>query len=137
MCVIVAGALAALAIATPQASAQGGTWTTKAPIPTGRMGSPAGVIDGKAYVATGCCISFAPPYPNFTLLEIYDPDTDNWTTAAPAPVGLYGAASGAIGTRLYSAGGGNVPGNVATLQIYDAISNTWSFGASMPMASSG
>ncbi len=39
--------------ASSQAFAQGGTWETKAPMPTARWGAASGVINGKLYVAGG------------------------------------------------------------------------------------
>jgi N-acetylneuraminic acid mutarotase len=55
------------------------------------------------------------------------------------PLAVYGAATGVINGKLYVAGGqadainGN---NVATLQIYDPASNTWTTGAPLPQARS-
>lgn len=119
--------------------AQGGNWETKAPMPTARFGSAAGVIDGKLYVAAGCCLSNVFPYPRFTTLEVYDPDTDAWTAAAPIPTAVYGAAVGVIDGKLHVAGGqaSQIEGNnIATHQVYDPSTDTWSTKAPMPFASS-
>jgi len=53
------------------------------------------------------------------------------------PLAVYGAATGAINGKLYVAGGQADPlhgNNVATLQIYDPASDTWTTGASLPQA---
>src|SRR5687767_14582767 len=84
-------------------------WTSKAPIPTARYGSSVGTIDGKVYVATGCCSTFVYPYSRFTNLDVYDPITNSWSPLAPIPLGVYGAGSGVIDGKLYVAGGESSP----------------------------
>ena len=117
-------------------SAQSGTWQIKAPMPTARMGMPSAVIDGKVYVATGCCVDPVSQFPiRFTALEIYDSITNSWSTGRPIPLGIYGATSGAIGGKMYVAGGQAQSFSVATLQIYDPVTDSWSTGAPMPAAS--
>ncbi len=120
-----------------------GTWTNKTPMPTGLQGPSVGVIDGKLYVASGCCPEFSsPPFPRFNTLQVYDPAADSWTEKAPIPVALFAAPSGvtSIGEKLYVAGGqadqahGN---NISTLQIYDATTDAWTTGASLPAAGGG
>lgn len=132
----------ALFFAVQYSFPQGG-WTTLAPMPTAVQGPSIGIIDGKLYVASGCCLDFnAPPFPRFNTLEVYDPVANNWTTKAPIPIALYAAPSGitSIGEKLYVAGGaadqahGN---NISTLQIYDATADSWTTGASLPAAGNG
>jgi N-acetylneuraminic acid mutarotase len=52
------------------------TWTTKASIPTPRVGVTASVVEGKIYLIGG----------NSNITEVYDPATDKWTTKASIPV---------------------------------------------------
>jgi N-acetylneuraminic acid mutarotase len=110
---------------------------------TGVQGPSIGVIDGKLYVASGCCADFnSPPFPRFDILQVYDPTANSWTTRTHIPVALYAAPSGitSIGERLYVAGGaadqahGN---NISTLQIYDATADAWTTGMSLPAAGNG
>jgi N-acetylneuraminic acid mutarotase len=118
-------------------AAQGGTWTTRAPIPTGRQGPAFGVIAGQLYVASGCCATFSFPFTRYSTLEVYDPATGTWTTKAPIPLAVYGGASGVINGMLYLAGGAQAFGNVADLQIYDPITDRWSSARPLPSAGSG
>src|SRR6188474_1252371 len=61
-----------------------GTWQARPPMPTARLGPSTGVIDGKIYVASGCCVDPLSQFPfRFTSLEIYDPVTNGWTIGAP------------------------------------------------------
>jgi hypothetical protein len=87
------------------ALAQSGTWTTKASIPTARHGSAVGVINGKIYVAAGCCSQFVPPFERFENLEVYDPGSNTWETKAPIPLPIYAGVPGVLDGKLYVAGG--------------------------------
>jgi hypothetical protein len=77
-----------------------------------------------------------------SLLQVYDPVTDNWNTKAPMPTAREGAAAGVIDGKLYVVGGQNeniaIPGNsdhiFNKLEVYDPASDTWSTRAPMPTA---
>lgn len=111
-----------------------GSWATKAPAPTARVGSVAGVIGGKLYVAGGCCISDVSPNPGLPALEVYDPEADSWTTKAPMPMAVWGGyAVGVIDDKLYVAGGvAVIPLLPPTTQVYDPATDTWAMKAPMP-----
>jgi N-acetylneuraminic acid mutarotase len=68
-------------------------------------------------------------------LEVYDPAADRWTTLAPMSCARNHTAGGAIGGRLYVAGGR--PGSQTCLEEYDPASNTWIRKSSMPTGRSG
>lgn len=113
------------------------TWTSRAPIPTNRPYASAGVIDGKLYVVGGCTFSCSPGGTT-NVLEVYDPSTNTWTSAAPMPTARAGLATGVIGGKLYAAGGfqycaGPCP-IYNTLEVYDPATNTWTTKAPMPTA---
>ena len=115
-----------------------GTWDLRAPLPTGRMGSPHAVIDGKLYVASGCCVDPLSVSPTrFTALEIYDAATNSWSTGAAIPFGVYAATAGAIDGMLYVAGGQEQFGNVDKLQVYNPFTDSWFQGPAMPAANAG
>ena len=52
------------------------TWTTKSPMPTGRLGLTAGVVNGKIYVIGG--VDKYPQSKCYNIVEVYDPITDTW-----------------------------------------------------------
>lgn len=117
-----------------------GAWTGRAPIPTARLGAAAGVINGRLYVAGGCCITFGFPFTRFNVLEVYDPATNTWTTKTPMPHAVYAAATGVINGKLYVAGGQADPtngNNVTDLQIYDPVTDSWTNGHPLPAGRSG
>src|ERR1700682_2942495 len=75
-----------------------GSWTTKAPMPTGRQDLAAGVIDGTLYAVGGCG-----PYCNgqpFNTVEAYDAATDTWSTKAVLPTKRVGLAIGVINGKI-------------------------------------
>jgi N-acetylneuraminic acid mutarotase len=104
-------------------------------MPTGRFGSPHAVIDGKLYVAGGCCVPAT--ITRFTALEIFDPATNAWSTGAPIPTGVYAATAGAIGGMLYVAGGQQQSGNIDKLQVYNPATDAWFDGPPMPARNAG
>jgi N-acetylneuraminic acid mutarotase len=115
-----------------QAFAQGGTWETKAPMPTVRWNAAGGVINGKLYVAGGWSgVSLA-------TLEVYDPATNTWATKAPMTTARDGAAGGVINGKLYVVGGDIAQNQkLATLEVYDPAADTWTAKASMRTPRSG
>ena len=111
------------------------TWLTNgAPIPGPTRGETAAVAHGGfVYLVGGRC-PFA-----CSLLQSYDPTTDTWTLLAPLLVPV--VTEHVVAThdgKIYVVGGRTVTvpgsgGGVSTLQIYDIPTNTWSFGAPLPM----
>jgi N-acetylneuraminic acid mutarotase len=94
-------------------------------------GTPAAaVIDGRIYVAGGAGGAMAG-----NELEVYDPETNTWTTLAPMTCSRNHTAGGAMGGKLYVAGGR--PGNQTCLEAFDPPSNTWTRKADMPTGRSG
>jgi hypothetical protein len=118
---------------TGQALAQGGTWTTKTPMPTASDAAGAASIDGIVYAVGGGDVSCNP----YSTVEAYDPATDTWTTKAPMPTPRYQLAVVAVNQILYAIAGGGFcnPGyDQATVEAYNPATDTWTTKASMPAA---
>lgn len=112
----------------------GGTWTTRASMPTARDGSAAGVIDGILYVAGGYGAAG-----QLATTEAYNPGTNSWSARASMPAARYGGSgAGVIGGELYVVGGWTVSPALpnTSLFIYNPVSNAWRSGANMPIRSS-
>ena len=110
------------------------TWENKTAMPTKRQLPKANVVNGKIYLIGGFQYQDW-TYPNYGTIEldvneVYDPETDSWTTKTPMPNTPYGPASAAINNRIYVISGFQSDLN----QIYDPESDTWSQGASIPTA---
>jgi subtilisin family serine protease len=110
-------------------------WSTKASMPVvGSCGGSA-VISGKLYVFSGCTRSSTGGQVAAGLLHSYDPSTNRWTTLRPAPALHFQPAVGAIGGKLYVAGGNNGSGAaISQLDVFDPATNAWSTRAAMPTA---
>src|SRR5256886_10486426 len=104
-------------------------------MPTARQGPGAGAIGAKIYVAGGMAGNGA----SLTTLEVYDPATNSWATAAPMGTPRDNPGSTVLGGKLYvfggrirNADGSTTNGTLATVEAYDPATNTWTGRASMP-----
>ncbi len=124
-------------------------WSTMAPIPTAVAGYAAAVLDNKIYIISGGTVESAYIGGNTTdVVQIFDPETNQWTNGASIPTGVYTA--GACSTsgnfapkRIYVAGGKvdfSQGGTSADLtdygvnltQVYNPKTGAWSIAASIP-----
>jgi N-acetylneuraminic acid mutarotase len=108
------------------------TWETREPMPTPRSGVGANVVHGKIYVTGG----YVPNSSSLTgssfvsLNEVYNPETDSWTTKAEVPTAVVSSRSAVVDSKIY------IIQNDLT-QIYDAVTDTWSVGTPLPHSSGG
>ena len=102
------------------------TWETKEPIPTPRRGLGANVVNGKIYVTGGHVpnSSSLTGFSTLSLNEVYDPETDSWSTKAEMPTAEVGIRSAVVDSKIYVI--------ESITQIYDAVTDTWSFGTPLP-----
>lgn len=102
------------------------TWETKAPMPTARQFMDANVVDGKIYViGGGKPINFNNPSYVPNINEVYDPETNIWSTSIAPPVKVSNYASAVYGNKIY------VFSKYLT-QIYDTQTYSWTNGTLMP-----
>ncbi|NOS71008.1 MAG: hypothetical protein HOP33_13890 [Verrucomicrobia bacterium] len=110
-------------------------WATLAPMPLGaRYSLGAAALNGKLYAVGGVSIASS-SYLN--RVEEYDPTSNTWTTKASMPTARAGALVGAIGGKLYVAGGSDASGALTSTHVYNPALNTWSTNAPMPFAGNG
>ncbi|MCX8103759.1 MAG: galactose oxidase [Candidatus Bipolaricaulota bacterium] len=129
-----AGAFALLIGITAYPSHQGsGTWESRAPLTVPRGEVAVAALLGKIYVVGG----FDGDRRTSSVVEAYDPTTDQWTRIAPLPRGLnHPMAAGANG-KLYVIGGYLGPGlsnPTDAIWEYDPATRQWSERAKMPTA---
>jgi N-acetylneuraminic acid mutarotase len=112
------------------------SWASKATKPTGVSNIGAGVINGKIYVPGGYYVSGSSSYAT-SVVEVYDPATNSWSTVAPLPTAQYAHAVTAVNNKLYVMGGNSLSsGYLNTCYVFDPSANSWSTCAPMTYARS-
>jgi len=112
------------------------TWETRTPMPKGsRAELTASVVNGKIYVVGG--YFFGLYLVSSNVLEVYDPETDTWTTETPMPTAVYSCSSAVIDNKMYVIEN-SFNDRVGSLnQIYDTENDSWSYGRSIPVGVAG
>ena len=112
------------------------TWETKAPLPrNGRAELTASVVNGKIYVVGG--YFFGLYLISSSVLDVYDPETDTWTTKSPMPATVYSCSSAVVDNKIYVIEN-SFDTRVGSLnQIYDTENDSWSYGRSIPVGVAG
>jgi YVTN family beta-propeller protein len=85
------------------------TWTTKAPMPTGRVSPGVGVLNGILYAGGGRDAASNP----LATFESYQPSTDTWTTEPSLPTARNAPFAVGLNGVLYVGGGNEVPGHLS------------------------
>jgi len=114
------------------------SWISKAKTDTSRASVAAEVIDGQLYVAGGYNRDENNQLRPLSIIQVYDPSTDSWTTLQSMPTERFGAAACDIDGKLYIIGGQFEwsGGYLATLEVYDPATDSWVTKAPMPTARS-
>jgi N-acetylneuraminic acid mutarotase len=104
------------------------TWTQEGDMRASRAAGFSNVVDGKIYVIGG--------YGGSQRVDEYDPSTDTWTTKSEMPSARRSLSTSALDGKIY-AFGGYVPGvsghpGVATVEVYDPATDTWTTAPDMP-----
>jgi len=104
------------------------TWTQKGDLPRGIGAGFSSVVDAKIYVFGG--------YGGSRRVDAYDPSTDTWTTKSEMPTALHALSTSVLDGKIYAIGG-YVPGvagdpGVATVEVYDPATDTWTTAPDMP-----
>jgi hypothetical protein len=117
-------------------------WETKTQMPTRRAWLCANVVKDKIYLIGGNTWWAPPAFTAETdLVEVYDPETDLWTTRASIPslIPSYPpdvVASAVVDNKIYVVSFNMNPfGSFPTVnanQVYDPETDTWSLGDSVP-----
>src|SRR5690348_10175711 len=79
-------------------------WRALAPLPQPRAGYGAGLVDHRLVVAGGSYWRNGQKIQS-AQTDLFDPDQNRWTAAAPMPVAVGNAASAVIGGTLFILGG--------------------------------
>jgi N-acetylneuraminic acid mutarotase len=114
-----------------------GTWLApKAPVPTTRFLLGVAVLQGKLHALGGTAPSNRGAVATH---EVFDPSTNRWSAQAPMPTARSMLGVAAVGNQLYAIGGFAIPPGgdrtpLATNEMYDPATGTWTARAPMPTA---
>ncbi|XHH09962.1 MAG: kelch repeat-containing protein [Candidatus Bathyarchaeia archaeon] len=118
------------------------TWQTMASMPTPRADLSANIVDGKIYLIGGKTYSSVSPYYSQTSInQVYDVETNTWSTNVSMPTALQGYASTVIDKKIYFIGGtkqsvSGVDSSTNAVQIYDTQTANWTTGKPLNYPSS-
>jgi N-acetylneuraminic acid mutarotase len=117
------------------------TWTTAGSMPTGTSEMQANTVNGKIYVIGGLTGDASKDIA-VNITQIYDPNSDSWSTGASMPYPINGGyASVVVDNNIYVIGGvddylfSQQDPNAKLVrfnQIYDSETNSWSLGSPIP-----
>ncbi len=115
------------------------TWSNNASMPTALQGYASTVVGNKIYIIGGSRQSINGIDSSTNALQIYDAQTDTWTTGKTMnAASSYGAAVATSGTiapaKIYSIGGYSSGAFSGRNHIYDIGQNSWADGPNMPTA---
>ncbi len=113
-----------------QAQSTGGTWTTKAPMPTARLFHGVAAAGSKVYAVGGSNNDGF----FFSTVEGYDPATNTWVTKAPMPTAREELGLAGANGKIYAIGGSFSGTALTTVEEYDPATNSWASKAPMPTA---
>jgi kelch-like protein 24/35 len=94
-------------------------------MPTARKSHTASVVDGKMYIIGG------KPFPETStplIVDVYDPGTDTWTTAARIPYPKWYHTAAVVDGKIYTFGG--TPGPPAPNPV---LSIVYEFDPGLPV----
>jgi N-acetylneuraminic acid mutarotase len=104
------------------------TWTREGEMQASRAAGFSSVVDGKIYVIGG--------YGGPQRSDEYDASTDTWTTRSEMPSARRSLSTSALDGKIYAFGGyvPDVAGHagVATVEVYDPATDTWTTASDMP-----
>ena len=111
------------------------SWTSLAPMSTGRGGPTAQAINGMIYVVGGMDVNGA----SLAIGEVYNPATNSWSTITPMSTRRDNPGSAVLNGNIYvfggrtrNADGSTINGTLNTVEMYNPGSNSWTARAPMP-----
>jgi len=103
-------------------------------MPTNRSALCANVVNGKIYLISG--IVYGPPLTfsfHSNVTEVYDPETDTWTSKASIPTPVCSYTSAVVDNKIYVICGSKQDTTYSNLnQVYDPETDTWTEAEPIP-----
>ena len=99
-------------------------WTKKADLPIA-MGTHTAVVNGKIYVIGGQSGRYRDESVIYPRADVYDPATNEWTTATDMPTARRDLRSEVLDGKIYVFGGRQYGEGLTTTEMYDPETDTW------------
>jgi N-acetylneuraminic acid mutarotase len=112
------------------------TWTRKTDMPTVRSGPSTCVVNGKVYAIGGYTGIVEQGARIYSTVEVYDPETDSWTTKSPMLTPRAAFRTCVVGEKIYAISGTPFTTYYSTVEEYDVATDTWTYKANIPTARS-
>jgi len=112
----------------------GDAWEVLPPVPgPGRLAATAEANRGRVYLFGGYTVAADGSEKSVANVDVFDPRTEQWSSAAPFPLPVDDAISGVWRDSLiYLVSGWHDTDNVPDVQIYDPAADSWSTATSIP-----
>ncbi|KAI1901775.1 hypothetical protein AGOR_G00037870 [Albula goreensis] len=110
------------------------SWSERAGLATPRGWHCAAMLGGKVYVVGGSQLGPEGQRVDVLSLEVFSPESGEWSQAAPLPLGVSTAGLSPLGDQLYLLGGWNEAEKryKAAVQRYDPGTDSWTAGEELP-----
>jgi N-acetylneuraminic acid mutarotase len=122
------------------------TWSTMTPIATPVMGYASAVLDNKIYIIGGATKDSCPDYKPTTLVQIFNPQTNQWTNGISLPTGVcyaqaFVTTGGFAPKQIYVIAGSTscyyryqFSAVTNLTQVFNPETNKWTAATPMPTA---
>ncbi len=110
------------------------TWSRGADMPTPRNNVATAAWDGKIYAFGGLTGTLGSSASTVNVTQVYDPNTDTWTNAAPMPRGVWGHSANVVDDKIYVIGGAAATNALRIVQVYDPQTDMWTNANPIPIA---
>ncbi|MDW0176717.1 MAG: kelch repeat-containing protein [Nitrososphaeraceae archaeon] len=111
-------------------------WISKTPMPTGRHHAASATVDNKIYVSGGR-IAGSSPLVNVNINEMYDTETEKWTTVEPMQSKRSGIAAASVNNNIFVFGGEDLTSTYGNNEKFDTQDGKWTSQEPMPTSRHG
>jgi len=113
-------------------------WSRGKDMPTPRNALSTVAVNGKIYAIGGWGTDADMRAKDFPTVEVYEPRTDTWVTAAEMPTPRSHMAAVAVDGKIYAMGGwvrrSGEEVALTTVEVYDVAADAWTAAAAIPTA---
>ncbi|MFC1792019.1 kelch repeat-containing protein [Planctomycetota bacterium] len=113
------------------------TWSRAADMSTPRMLYARVAWDEKIYTFGGMTGTLGSSSTTVNVTEVYDPQLDSWSQAAPMPTGVWEHSACVVDDKIYVIGGATATNSIQIFQVYDPMTDMWTNATPKPLNTRG